>query len=50
LTHAEWAWSLEFSTGRALRHAPPHAWRHLRDRVEAAYRAHQDIALVLATR
>src|ERR1019366_4021978 len=41
LTHAEWAWSLEFSTGRPLRKAPPHTWQRLRDRIEAAYLAHQ---------
>ncbi len=42
LTHAEWAWALEFSTGRPLRRSPPHAWQHLRDRIEAAYRVWQD--------
>ena len=49
LTHAEWAWSLEFSTGRPLRHAPPHAWQRLRDRIEAAYLAHQDAEEPCAT-
>jgi hypothetical protein len=41
LTRAEWAWSLEFSTGRPLRHTPPHAWQQLRECIEAAYLAHQ---------
>jgi hypothetical protein len=40
LTRATWAWSLEFSTGRPLRHAPPQAWQRLRDRIAAAYLAH----------
>jgi hypothetical protein len=46
LTHAECAWSLEFSTGRPLRHAPPHAWQRLRDRIEAAFLAHQIVEKV----
>ena len=40
LDEAEWAWSLEFITGRPLRHAPPLAWQRLRDRIEAAAMAH----------
>jgi hypothetical protein len=27
----EWAWSLEFASGRPLRRSPPYAWQHLRD-------------------
>jgi hypothetical protein len=46
LTHAEWAWSLEFASGRPVRHAPPHAWQCLRDRIEAAYLAHQIVEKV----
>jgi hypothetical protein len=49
LTRAEWAWALEFSSGRPLRHAPPHAWQRLRDRIEAAYLAHQDAEEPCAT-
>jgi hypothetical protein len=45
LLQAEWAWSLEFSTGRALRHAPPLAWERLRSLIEAGYVA-QEIAEV----
>jgi hypothetical protein len=49
LTRAEWAWALEFSSGRPLRHAPPHAWQRLRDRIEAAYLAHQPAEELYAT-
>jgi len=41
LTSAEWAWSLEFSTGRPLRHRPPQVWQRLREVIEAAYLAHE---------
>jgi hypothetical protein len=41
LLSAEWAWSLEFSTGRPLRHGPPLAWERLREVIEAAYLAHE---------
>jgi len=41
LVNAEWAWSLEFTTGRALRHGPPLAWQRLREVIEAAYLAHE---------
>ena len=41
LISAEWAWSLEFSTGRPLRHGPPLAWQRLREVIEAAYLAHE---------
>jgi hypothetical protein len=41
LVSAEWAWSLEFSTGRPLRHGPPLAWQRLRDTIEAGYLAHE---------
>ena len=41
LVNAEWAWSLEFTTGRAFRHGPPLAWQRLRDVIEAAYLAHE---------
>ena len=43
LIQAELAWSLEFTTGRPLRHARPFAWQRLRDRIGAAYLA-QEIA------
>jgi hypothetical protein len=41
LLSAEWAWSLEFSTGRALRHGGPLAWQRLREMLEAAYLAYE---------
>jgi len=41
LVNAEWAWSLEFSTGRPLRRGPPLAWQRLREVMEAAYLAHE---------
>ena len=36
LDNAELAWSLEFTTGRPLRHAPPLAWQRFRDLIEVA--------------
>jgi hypothetical protein len=45
LLQAEWAWSLEFATGRALRRAPPFAWQRLREKIEAAYMADEVAAL-----
>jgi len=45
LLQAEWAWSLEFATGRPLRHAPPLAWQRLRDLIEATYLAQEVAAL-----
>jgi hypothetical protein len=41
LHNAELAGSLEFSTGRALRHGLPLAWQTLREEIEAGYIAHQ---------
>lgn len=41
LHNAELAGSLEFSTGRALRHCFPLAWQALREEIEAGYIAHQ---------
>jgi len=41
LTSAEWAWSLEFSTGRPLRHCPPQCWQRLREVIASAYLAHE---------
>jgi hypothetical protein len=41
LLSAEWAWSLEFSTGRPLRHGGPLAWQRLREMLEAAYLAYE---------
>ena len=41
LISAEWAWALEFSTGRPLRHGPPLAWQRLREVIETAYLAHE---------
>lgn len=38
---AQWAWTLEFSTGRPLRHGPPLAWQRLHEVIEAAYLAHE---------
>jgi len=45
LLAAEWAWSLEFSTGRPLRHGPPLAWQRLRELIEAGYLA-QEVAAI----
>jgi hypothetical protein len=42
--NAEWAWSLEFTSGRPLRHAPPLAWQRLRDCIEAASMAEMSTA------
>jgi hypothetical protein len=41
LTGAEWAWALEFATGRPLRRGPPLGWRRLREVIEAAYLAQE---------
>jgi hypothetical protein len=43
LHNAEWAWALEFSTGRPLRHGRPLAWQNLRALIEAAYQAVRDL-------
>jgi hypothetical protein len=45
LVNAEWAWSLECSTGRPLRHRPPMAWERLREVIDAAYLTHEAIDL-----
>ncbi len=42
LANAEWAWALEFATGRPLRRSWPLAWQRLREVIEAAMFAHQD--------
>jgi hypothetical protein len=41
LHNAELAASLEFSTGRVLRHGFPVAWQAFREEIEAGYIAHQ---------
>lgn len=41
LHNAELAASLEFSTGRVLRHGFPVAWQSLREEIEAGYIAHK---------
>jgi hypothetical protein len=37
--HAEWAWAIEFMTGRPIRRGEGAAWKALKHAVQAAYRA-----------
>lgn len=40
LRHAEWAWAMEFMTGRPVRRGDGAAWKALKQAVQVAYRAH----------